>query len=70
MELSNEELDYVETDALAVAQAFVNGWPDWNEDYLLKRACDFHGYDCDFVWLALRVLMGPAVVYIKTGKSV
>lgn len=65
-----EQLDYIENDALVIAQAFINGWSDWNEDEVLKKACDWYGYDYDFVWLTLRVLMGPAVVYTVTGKSV
>lgn len=68
--ISDEELDYVETDALDCAHRFMTGWQDWNEDNVLKMACDFHGHDYDFAWLAIHVLFGPAVVHVATGKSV
>ena len=68
--ISEEELDYVEMDALDCAHRFMTGWPDWNEDDVLKLACDYHGHDYDFAWLATRVLFGAAVVHVSTGKSV
>ena len=69
-QISDEELNYVEDDAISSATSFLNGWPNWNEDEVLKLACDYHGHDYDFAWLAIRVLFGPAVVWLKTGKSV
>ena len=69
-QISEMELRFAETDALENAERFLNGWPDWNEDNILKIACDLAGHDYDFTWLLSRVLFGPAVVYVATGKTV
>ena len=69
-ELTDDELNYAEQDTIECVERFMCGWQDWNEDNVLKMACDFHGHDYDFAWLATRVLFGPAVVYFLTGKSV
>ena len=68
--ISDEELIYAEDEAINAARNFLSGWQDWNEDDVLPFACDYHGFDHDFVWLASRVLFGPAVVHVATGKSV
>ena len=68
--LTDEDLDFAESDALDSANRFLNEWQDWNEDDVLKLACDYHGSDYDFAWLATRVLFGPAVVWLKTGKAI
>lgn len=68
--ITDEELDFIEQDTINSALSFLNGWQDWNEDGVLKMACDYHGHDYDFAWLATRVLFGPAVVYVATGKTV
>ena len=68
--ISDMELDFAERDALECADRFLNGWQDWNEDEVLKMACDHTGDDYDLAWLMTRVLFGPAVVYLSTGKSV
>ena len=69
-ELTDEDLDFAESDALDAANRFLNDWQDWNEDDVLKLAADYHGVDYDFIWLASRVLFGPAVVWLKTGKAI
>ena len=69
-QISEEELVFVEDDALECAERFLSGNPDWNENYVLDLACDYHGYDRDFVWLTSKVLFGPAVVHLATGKTV
>lgn len=69
-EISPMEFVFAEQDALECAARFINGWQDWNEDEVLKMACDHAGHDYDFAWLMTRVLFGPAVVYLSTGKSV
>ena len=68
--LTDEDLDFAESDALDSANRFLNEWQDWNEDDVLKLAADYHGVDYDFIWLAYRVLFGPAVVWLKTGKAI
>ena len=69
-ELIDDDLQYAEEVSLNCANRFLNEWQDWNEDDVLKLACDYHGVDYDFTWLASHVLFGSAVVYLKTGKSV
>jgi hypothetical protein len=69
-QLSPMELEFAERDAIECADRFLNGWPDWNEDNVLRMACDHAGHDYDFAWLMTRVLFGPAVVWLKTGKAV
>ena len=69
-QISDEELDFVEIDVLECAERFLTGCQDWNECDILPYACDYHGYDTDFIWLASQVLFGPAVVHVATGKSV
>lgn len=65
-----EQMDFVERSTLGCAGMFLTGWQDWNEYEVLKMACDWHGYDYDFCYLAGLVLFGPAVVHLTTGKSV
>jgi hypothetical protein len=69
-QLSDMELEFAEKDALECAARFLSGWQDWNEDNVLQMACDHAGHDYDFAWLMTRVLFGPAVVYLSTGKTV
>jgi hypothetical protein len=69
-QISDEEQTAAEVDALECAARFLSGWQDWNEDDILWMSCDYHGYDRDFFWLMDRVLFGPAVVYLSTGKTV
>ena len=68
--LLTSELDIGESGALECADRFLNDWADWNEDAALKMACNRAGHDYDFAWLLIRVLFGPAVVWLKTGKAV
>ena len=67
-QITDMELDFAERDALECADRFLNDWADWNEDAALKMACDRAGHDYDFAWLMTRVLFGPAVWYLETGK--
>lgn len=69
-QITDEEQTAAEVDALECATRFLSGWQDWNEDDVLPFACDYHGYDHNFFWLMNRVLLGPAVVYLSTGKTV
>ena len=69
-QVSDEEKNFAESISEQSAIRFMTGWQDWNEDDVLKLAADYHGVDYDFIWLASRVLFGPAVVWLKTGKSV
>lgn len=68
-QISSEELAFAESVALDNALRFMTGWQDWNEDNVLPHACDYHGYDQDFVWLASRVLFEPAVWSVATGRT-
>jgi hypothetical protein len=69
-QVSDEEKNFAESISEQSAIRFMTGWQDWNEDQVLPLACDWHGYDHDFVWLASKVLFGPAVVHVATGKTV
>jgi hypothetical protein len=62
------ELKYAEHATLAAARDFLDGYPDWNLDQHMEKTCKQVGIDFDFVWFASRVLFGPAVWYVKTGK--
>jgi hypothetical protein len=68
--ITDEAMTYAEEVSEFNAERFLGGWQDWNEDNVLTYACVYFGHDHDFIWLASRVLFGPAVVYVATGKSV
>jgi hypothetical protein len=55
--------------ALESALRFLNGWPVWNDDItpLMQDDSTLDGYLVD---LTRMVLMGPATVYVATGKTV
>lgn len=63
-------LNFVEDNVLYSAQLFLHGEDNWNDDDKVNKVCAAYDIDEDFVWLACRVLFGPAVVFQKTGHSV
>ena len=64
------ETELAEEMALESALRFLNGWPRWNDDDLICRTTQDDGLDGNLVWLTRQVLMGPAMVYIATGKVI
>ena len=67
--ITHDEMDYAEYVAMGNAMRFLSQWDDWNEDNVLEMACDWHGFDYDYVWLTSRVLFEPAVWKLSTGKT-
>jgi hypothetical protein len=68
--MTDNEIEYAEQVTLDSALNFVLGHNDWNKDEFTRLECDYNGYDHDLVWLLTRVLFGPAVVAVTTGKVV
>jgi hypothetical protein len=66
----SDALNYAQSVVLVSAADFLDGIDDWNDDELVEEMCELSEFDYEFVWLATRVLFGPAVVYVKTGKVV
>lgn len=64
------ELELAEEMALESAFRFIMRMPRWNDDDLICRMAQDDGLDGNLVWLTRQVLMGPALVYITTGKVV
>jgi hypothetical protein len=64
------ELELAEEMALESAFRFIMRMPRWNDDDLICRMAEDDGLDGNLVWLTRQVLMGPALVYITTGKVV
>lgn len=64
------EIELGQEMALESAFRFMCGWPMWNDDALICRVADEEGLDGNLVWLTRQVLMGPATVYVSTGKMV
>lgn len=60
---------YAEDFALDSALRFLMGQP-WNVDEDICQLSDTDGLDGELIWLTTKVLFGPAVVHIATGKSV
>ena len=67
-DISDEEMNFAEEDALECAARFLFGEDEWNQDSILEESCYVCGHDYDFAWLLTRVLFGPAVWYLETGK--
>lgn len=64
------EIELAEEMALESAFRFIMLMPRWNDDDLICRMAKDDGLDGNLVWLTRQVLMGPALVYITTGKTV
>jgi len=64
------EIEIAEEMALESAFRFIMLMPRWNDDDLICRMAEDEGLDGNLIWLTRQVLMGPALVYITTGKTV
>lgn len=64
------EIELGEEMALESAYRFMVGWPMWNDDDLICRVSQEDGLDGNLVWLTRQVLMGPATVWVATGRTV
>lgn len=64
------ELAYAEDVTIMSAELFLNGETEWNYTDIDNILCEYSGLDSDLVQLTKLVLMGPAVVYLKTGIAV
>ena len=64
------EIELAEEMALESAFRFIMLMPRWNDDDLICRMAEEEGLDGNLIWLTRQVLMGPALVYITTGKTV
>jgi hypothetical protein len=64
------EIELAEEMAIEAAFRFIMRMPRWNDDDLICRMAEDEGLDGNLVWLTRQVLMGPALVYIATGKVV
>jgi|MGYP003339965302 hypothetical protein len=65
-----DEIEFAEELAIESASRFMFGWPQWNDNEFLCRTAEEEGLDGNLVWLTRQVLMGPAVVWVSTGKAV
>jgi hypothetical protein len=61
-----DQLQYAEEEVLYSAFLFLNGEQDWNNDVQVDDVCHLMDFDCDFVWLAKRVLFEDAVRFMLT----
>jgi hypothetical protein len=64
------EIELAEEMALESAYRFLVGFPRWNDDDLICRVASEEGLDGNLIWLTRQVLMGPAVIFVSTGRVV